>query len=119
MKKLIATLVLTAVMFVGCMAADPATKEGAQEIATKWVEDNAPTYMFDGSDLERTKIFPLSCENCFKFEFNFTSKYPGFGDRSGEELEAEDTYHTIGVYIENGEVTEAVTDAEYDEINKI
>jgi hypothetical protein len=117
MKKLIATFILAAVVFTGCVMADPATKEGAEKIVKKWIEQNAQTYVFDGSYLERTKIFPLSCEGCFKFEFNFTSAYPGFGDRSGEELEALETYHTIGVYVEDGEITSAVTDGEYSEFS--
>ena len=117
MKKLIATLVLTAVLLAGCGVADPATKEGAQKIAEKWVKKNAQTYMFDGSDLKRTKIFPLSCENCFKYEFTFESSHAGYGDRSGQELEEVATEHTIGIYVENGEITGVTTDGEYDELN--
>ncbi|NQU77810.1 hypothetical protein HQ544_03880 [Candidatus Falkowbacteria bacterium] len=93
------------------------TKQQAQEMARTWVEENSPTYKFDGSNLEFRDIVPMACRGCYAFVFGFTSKHIGYGDRSNEEELVEiETPHRIAVTIIGGEVANAVTDTEFNEI---
>ncbi|MFA5820753.1 MAG: hypothetical protein WC873_01450 [Candidatus Gracilibacteria bacterium] len=117
MKKILSAILISAVLFTGC--ANPSTKEGAQKIAEKWVKQNASTYVFDGYDLKHTKTFPLSCDNCWKYEFLFKSSNSGYGDRTGQALDKVITDHRIQVLVENGEITDANVDNAYDEISKV
>jgi len=92
----------------------------AQLVAKKWIEENSETYRFDGSDLVLKDEVSLSrCQNCYAYVFLFNSEYLGYGDRSNlEDLENTKvtTPHKITVVVENGRITQTITDEEYDEI---
>jgi len=93
------------------------TKQQAQEIARTWVEENSPTYKFDGSNLEFKEIVPMSCYSCYAFVFSFKSKNIGYGDRKDEEELVEiETPHRIALVVVEGEVTNAITDTEFNEM---
>ncbi len=90
------------------------TEEEAIDLAMEWVRNEAPTYVFDGSDLTFERIEPIeNCENCFEVEVSFTSAAAGYGDRTDEMVAQVITPHTTIVTIEGGEVIRAVTDDEF------
>ncbi|MGM0629288.1 MAG: GerMN domain-containing protein, partial [Patescibacteria group bacterium] len=87
----------------------------AREIAKNWMENESPTYTFDGSDLEIEEERGLN-ESAFEFTFNFQSASAGFGDREEEMTAQVITPHTTVVTVEEGEVVSAVTDDVYSEL---
>ncbi len=94
-------------------------ENGLREEAETWIKENAPTYVFDGRDLEfveKRGLDLVGCENCYELEFTFESNHAGYGNREGEVLAQVITPHTIVVLIEDGEITKAVTDQVFDEI---
>ena len=95
------------------------TEEESREIAREWIETQAPTYTYDGDDLqfqESRALDLVDCENCYEFDFSFKSRQAGFGDRSGKMSAQVITPHLITVWVENGEVTKALTDNQFNEI---
>jgi len=93
--------------------------ENVQDIARNWIEENSPTYNFDGENLsfvEERGLDLVGCENCYEVEYEFQSRHAGYGDRTGENLAQVITPHTIVVLVEDGSVVKAVTDGIYDEI---
>lgn len=97
------------------------SEELSKEIAENFVTSQAPTYLFDGMNLELIESRALDlagCEECYEFEFSFDSRHSGYGDRAGEALAQVITPHTIVVTVEFGEVAKAITDGKYDEINE-
>ncbi len=94
-------------------------EESNREKAENWIEENAPTYLFDGSNLkfmEERGLDLVGCEDCYEYEFEFTSRHAGYGNREGEAVAQVITPHTIVVTIENGEITKVVTDNKFDEM---
>jgi len=50
------------------------TQTESRQIAREWVEENSPTYTYDGEDLEFQEARALDlvgCENCYEFDFSF------------------------------------------------
>ncbi|HKL17164.1 MAG TPA: hypothetical protein VJ900_02290 [Patescibacteria group bacterium] len=109
------------------------TIEESGAIAKNWIENNAPTYKFDGQNLKLKDSHEIGlkeinpnveegdeskCEDCYEFVFDFSSRQAGYGNREGEMLAQVITPHTIKVRVESGEVTRAVTDEKYDELNQ-
>ncbi len=93
--------------------------ENVQDIARNWIENNSPTYNFDGENLtfvEERGLDLVGCENCYEVEYEFQSRHAGYGDRTGESLAQAITPHTIVVLVEDGVVVKVVTDGIYDEI---
>ena len=91
---------------------DPYGLEASKEIAKSWILNNAPTYKFDGFNLDFEEVNLLR----YEFVFTFESRHAGYGDRTGRVLAAVITPHTISVIIEKGKVTRVVTDKKYDEM---
>jgi len=109
------------------------TMEESGVIAKDWIENNAPTYKFDGQNLKLKDSYEIGlkeidpsveeggeskCEDCYEFAFDFSSRQAGYGNREGEMLAQVITPHTLKVRVESGEVTRAVTDQKYDELNQ-
>ena len=95
------------------------TLEKSQEIATSWMKNESPTYTYDGKDLYlRSGTTTDECEDCYEFEFAFKSTHGGYGDREGEMTTQVITPHITKVTVENGEVTEAITDNEFNELTE-
>ncbi len=95
------------------------TMKESADIAREWMRTQSPTYTFDGSELtltEQTAMDTAGCESCYQFTFTFISNHGGFGDRSGEPVTQVITPHITTVTVESGEVTQAVTDNEYNEL---
>ncbi len=98
----------------------PSLKEVVQEDTNFQIvqsfAQNCPTYQFDGEGLELSSFEKLKCLNCFRYEFFFTSRHGGYGDRSGMMTTQAITPHKIAITVQNGQVTQALTDGKYDEI---
>ncbi|MDD3399738.1 MAG: hypothetical protein PHF07_01690 [Candidatus Pacebacteria bacterium] len=95
------------------------TEEISRGIARIWIEEESPTYTFDGMNLEFQEALALDladCHNCYQFVYEFESRHAGYGDRTGQVLAQVITPHTIIVTVENGRVTGAVIDEVYDDM---
>ena len=91
----------------------------SKQKAKQWVEQNAPTYVYDGQDLqfiEERGLDLVGCEDCYEYEFEFTSRHAGYGNREGEMVAQVLTDHNIVVTVEDGNVTKAITDEKFDEM---
>lgn len=99
-------------------AFDQAKFERSKQIAQEAVE-NAPTYKFDGFDLKFESSETLPCPNCWEFTFSFSSRYAGYGDRTGQILAQVITPHQIRVNVDDEEVVAVVTDRTFDELRGI
>lgn len=98
------------------------TGKTVEEVAEEWVENNSPTYLYDGEDLsfvEKRGLDLYGCEDCYEVEFTFNSRHAGYGDREGEALAQVITPHNIVVLVEGDEVTKVVTDQVYDEMEGV
>lgn len=87
----------------------------ARTTAQNWMENNSPTYTFDGLDLEIVDEREVG-SSTFEFTFNFDSRSSGFGDRTDQMNAQVITSHTTVVTVEKGEVVKAVTDDVFSEI---
>jgi len=95
------------------------TLEESKTIASNWIKENSPTYRYDGSKLNFKESYELDlvdCEDCYQFLFSFQSNHGGYGDRTGKMVTQVITDHEILVTTEHGEVTKAVTDSKFNEI---
>jgi len=90
----------------------------AQTSAENWVKNSSPTYKFDGSGLKLQSAKTLECINCYQFIFEFKSEQAGYGDRSGQVLAQVITPHIMVVNTQNCTIVKAMTDGQYDEINR-
>jgi len=117
MNKII-VLALPLVLFVGCInQRKNYTEEESLEIARKFVLD-CPTYKFDGEDLKHVDTVQARCPSCWVFTFEFTSRSAGYGDRAGQMVAQVITQHTATIAVEQGRVTRAVLDDQWDMINQ-
>lgn len=95
-------------------------EEPNKEQAEDWTENNAPTYLYDGQDLqfvESRALDSVGCEDCYEYEFKFTSRHAGYGNREGEMVAQVLTDHTIVVTVKDGEITKVVTDDKFNEMS--
>ncbi len=90
--------------------------EDSRDIATNWMETEAPTYVFDGSGLELIEEEEVD-SGTFEFTFNFESSAAGYGDREDEPVAQVITPHTTVVTVKEGEVISAITDDVFSELD--
>lgn len=93
--------------------------EESKQIAQNWINQESPTYNFDGDKLElvsSTETGGSDCSDCYELTFEFESSHGGYGNREGKMITQVITPHTMKVTVEHGEVVKAVTDGKYDEI---
>jgi uncharacterized protein YxeA len=98
------------------------TGETTEEIAENWIEENSPTYLYDGEDLSYIDTRGLDlygCENCYEVEFTFNSRQAGYGNREGEMSAQVITPHNIIILVEDKEVTKVITDQTFDEMKGV
>jgi outer membrane murein-binding lipoprotein Lpp len=106
------------------------TEEASRQIAEEFVL-NSPTFVFDGIEntlvLTNTAAFtkavispdaPAHDTRGWEFTFEFESRHAGYGDRTGQVLAQVITPHEAVITVEQGEVTSAVMDGEWDMINQ-
>lgn len=94
--------------------------EKSKEIARDFIE-NSPTYEFDGFELEYKEDLSaeeVDSEESWTFVFEFKSKHSGYGDRTDEVLLQVITPHEAKITVDNGTVTSAVLDSEWNMINQ-
>lgn len=89
----------------------------ARTTAQNWMENNSPTYIFDGLDLELVDEREVG-SSTFEFTFNFDSRSSGFGNRSDQMTAQVITSHSTVVTVKEGEVVKAITDEVYSEIEE-
>ena len=108
-------IVLGLMIFGGESEEDYSVDE-ARNIAQEWMENDSPTYTFDGLDLELLDEKEVG-SSTFEFTFTFDSRSAGFGDRTDQMTAQVITSHTTVLTAEDGEVVKAVTDEVFSEIN--
>ena len=92
--------------------------EEAERIARTWVKA-APTYSFDGFDLEMEAHKVLeSFPEQHVLNYTFTSRHGGYGNRTDRIVTEALTPHSIEVIVSEGKVMSAVIDGEWDEITQ-
>jgi len=79
---------------------------------------NSPTYHFDGSNLKLENSAALGCTGCFSFTYSFMSSHGGYGNRNGQMVTQVITSHRIVVTTQQGQITSAVIDGKFDELNQ-
>ena len=89
----------------------------SKETVRLWIESH-PTYSSAGAELEYRKVTVLDCKRCWEFRYRFKSNKPGFGDRSSQPISLDITISEIDVTIENGIITRAIIDGQWDELNQ-
>ncbi|MFW5888199.1 MAG: GerMN domain-containing protein [Patescibacteria group bacterium] len=95
--------------------------EGSKRLARDWMKNECPTYTYDGEDLSLKEAKTLDkndCQDCYEFTFTFKSRHGGFGDREGQMVTQAITPHITTVNVEHGEVEQAITDNEFNEITE-
>lgn len=92
-------------------------EESSEMVARNFVT-GAPTYDYDGRDLELINTKPLDCRNCWEFTYQFKTQHPGYGDRSEEPVEEIVEGHKIKVKINNRQIESAIIDEYWDEIQQ-
>jgi len=129
-------LLIIAVLMVGVAAGaffllrgeepEEQQRAAAIEAAERWIRNNSPTFVYDGTDLELREVDKSAREGegpaAYEMVFEFDSRHSGYGDREGEMLAQVITPHTLAIRLEKGadsgrwEVTRAVNDGVFDEI---
>ena len=97
------------------------TLKDSRKIAKDWMGGKCPTYTYDGEDLslkESRELDAVDCEDCYEFDFAFKSMHGGFGDREGKMVTQAITPHLTTVTVEHGEITQAITDNEFNELTE-
>jgi hypothetical protein len=95
--------------------ANEVNEEKSLNIAHQFLK-NSSTYKFDGMEetLKHEETLTLRCPYCWQFIFTFDSRQAGYGNRTGQMLAQVITQHTARITIEQGEVTYAFLDNEWD-----
>ncbi|MDP2909490.1 MAG: Gmad2 immunoglobulin-like domain-containing protein [bacterium] len=96
-------------------------EEKVKQDIENWIRNSSPTFKFDGMNLSFIRLQKLNfedCPDCYIAEYEFKSRYAGYGDRAGEMLAQVIVPHSITLLVSEGKVTRAVTDAKYDEVRQ-
>jgi len=97
------------------------TTEAVLGIAQEFIK-SSPTFSFDG--IEETLSLELvaireSFPEQYVIEADFDSLHGGYGDRTDEMVIQVITPHTMNLVVINGEVTSAILDGKWDELNQL
>jgi len=95
------------------------TKEEAEQTALRWLY-GCPTFKFDGvmDTIKVLRIDTLRMPNAFEVTIGFVCGYPGYGDRTGHVTLGHSQQHTIRITVHEGQVTRAIIDDVWDEVNQ-
>ncbi len=91
--------------------------ESSRDVASSWVENDAPTYIYDGFNLQLQEEEELIKDSKYRFVFTFNSRGGGYGDRTDQIVTQAITPHVIEVIVENRVVVEAITDNIFSELD--
>jgi hypothetical protein len=121
---LLPTLAVLTVIASACAIPDEGTigsmtEEESCQIAENYVS-NSPTFTFDGiqDTLQLVEILYPDSEDALQFVFQFESRHPGYGNRSGQILAQVVTPHQAVITIEHGEIKSALIDEKWDMIEQ-
>ncbi len=97
------------------------TTEAVLGITQEFIK-SSPTFAFDG--IEETLSLELvaireSFPEQYVIEADFDSLHGGYGDRTDEMVIQVITPHTMNLVVINGEVTSAILDGKWDELNQL
>jgi hypothetical protein len=123
----IITIVSLVMLVTGCLCTNPdeeivppdgmqqVSKQESIQIAEQFII-NSPTFAFDGipESLILKETFTARCSSCWAFIFEFQCSSAGYGNRSGQEVAAVVTTHTATIAMEQGKITSAELDGEWD-----
>lgn len=101
-------------------ASGKCVKALAQEDAYLGAEKYAkmiPTFAFDGLGMKNVENRTLET-GAFEFDFTFSSRQAGYGNRSGTINVQTFKPHRVVITVEGDTITRAITDGKYDEMNK-
>lgn len=128
-------LLIIAVLMVGAAAGtffllrgeepEKQQREAAIDAAERWIRNNSPTFVYDGTDLELREVESRAREGegpaAYEMVFEFDSRHSGYGDREGEMLAQVITPHELKIRVEKEpdsgrwELVRAVSDGVFDE----
>jgi hypothetical protein len=95
------------------------SKAETEALAEEWIRD-APTYSYDGRDLRLEKHVILETfPEQHILTYSFESTHAGYGDRSDQIVAQVITPHSIEVKIMQREITSAIIDDRWDELNQM
>jgi hypothetical protein len=130
-KKHIYIILAVLVVLVGAVVADVVSfkkngghdgtniienqEKNTQSIVEAWIQNSAPTYVFDGLNLKFIESKEGECAGCFTLTFTFESNHGGYGDREGLSVTEAITPHAIEIGVEKGGIKSAITDGKYNE----
>ncbi len=91
------------------------SEEDSQQITRQYVITE-PTFAFDGmiESLALVNKTTLKCSYCWEFVYQFDCRQAGYGNRTGLQLAQVITPHTTRVVVQEGKVTSAVMDGDWD-----
>jgi|GEM_PF-2291186 hypothetical protein len=94
-------------------------KKKSFQIAEDFLGES-PTFTYDGikGSVEQALGEEAVGPDKWRYLFSFSSKYEGYGDRTGEQLSEKRTYHEVLITVADGEVTKAVMDGDWDMIDQ-
>ncbi|MFW6207484.1 MAG: GerMN domain-containing protein [Spirochaetota bacterium] len=100
-------------------------REAAVQAAERWIRNNSPTFVFDGTGLELQQVERSARKGkgpaAYQMVFGFESRHAGYGERAGEMLAQVITSHELVIRVEKDpdsgrwQVVRAVTDGVFDE----
>lgn len=92
------------------------TGETSRDLAEKFLR-NSPTYLFDGIEATLTLVDSYHEHSLilrWRYTWEFYSRHPGYGDRSGEELSEKLTLHRVVITVRQYEIIRARVDGVWD-----
>lgn len=94
-------------------------KKESRLVAEDFLIDS-PTFTFDGIEesIEQATEGEAAGPEKWRFLFSFYSEHEGYGDRSDEELDLNETYHEAYITVKDGEVIAAIIDDNWDMIDQ-
>jgi len=97
------------------------TTEDVLDIAQEFIK-SSPTFVFDGMP-ETLEVELVAIRESFPeqyvIEADFDSLHGGYGDRTDQMVIQVITQHTMNLVVINGEVTSAILDGKWDELNQL
>jgi hypothetical protein len=120
MKFICVSVLLTIMVFlsVSCNATPASPQETSQSIAEEFVKAEA-TFQFDGIPDTLKVLSGNATGDGWQFTIKFDSRNAGYGDRSGQALANVITRHTAEITVQDGAVTAAFMDGQWDMINQL
>lgn len=111
--------ILLLIFVTGGCVSQSYTEEDARHDALEFIT-NAPTFSFDGikKTLTIASIEPTDCQGCYTVTVQFTCRNTGYGKRASLFVVNRPTEHVALIHIEQGEITRAIIDNQWDELNQ-